>query len=196
MTAVEPDRSAKGRKARRKGHEAELQLCRWLRTVGYPEARTTRARLRHDGTRQPGDIAGVPGITIDVKDRSWRPSVSAGAPDLCETAFPTWLADLEADTPIGAAAVVVLRLPRRAGVSTGRPAEWLALTRWKHVRPFIGISVSTTATVCWYLRALLNAEADARYDGNDDAPLLIHHRAAGGGAIAAGRLGDVLEALW
>lgn len=55
--------------SRAKGNAAEVLVARWLREHGYPDARTTRSLLGHGGTRQPGDIAGVPNASIEVKNR-------------------------------------------------------------------------------------------------------------------------------
>lgn len=70
--------SKRGRRSRQKGHEAERRLCGWLRENGWPHAHTSRAALGHDGTRQPGDVAGGPeGWLIDVKD-------------VAGSSFPAW----------------------------------------------------------------------------------------------------------
>lgn len=55
-----------GRAERDKGARAEQAVVKALRAAGFGRARRT---LAGDG-RQPGDIAGVTGWTIEVKDQS------------------------------------------------------------------------------------------------------------------------------
>jgi hypothetical protein len=69
--------TAPGRAARAKGHRAERAVVAFLRAHGHPDAATTRSRLGHDGFHAPGDVAGVPGLVIEVKD-------------VAASAFPTW----------------------------------------------------------------------------------------------------------
>jgi len=52
-----------------KGHTAERAVARYLRESGYPLAITSRNALGHDGQRQETDIIGVPGASIEVKNR-------------------------------------------------------------------------------------------------------------------------------
>ena len=40
--------TSQGATNRRKGHETERMVVRWLRQVGWPDACTTRAKLGHD----------------------------------------------------------------------------------------------------------------------------------------------------
>lgn len=51
---------------RRKGARGEVDLVNWLRFNGWPDA---RRYLAGDG-RQPGDIDGVPGVCIEMKNCS------------------------------------------------------------------------------------------------------------------------------
>lgn len=66
---------------RRRGIRAEVAVVNFLRSNGWPDA---RRYLSGDG-RQPGDIDGVPGVVIEVKDvagsawPSWRAQVLAEA---------------------------------------------------------------------------------------------------------------------
>lgn len=92
---------------RRKGADAERALIRWLRTNGYPDA---RRYLAGDG-RQPGDIDGVPGVCLDVKNRATL--------DL-----PGWLRQLDAEARTGALPFVVVKL---RGVTD--PGDWALITR-------------------------------------------------------------------
>lgn len=52
-----------------KGHSAERAVARYLRDNGYPMAITSRNALGHDGQRQETDVIGVPGASIEVKNR-------------------------------------------------------------------------------------------------------------------------------
>lgn len=52
--------------SRNKGARAEVDVVNWLREHGYPDA---RRYLAGDG-RQPGDIDGVPGVAIEVKNHA------------------------------------------------------------------------------------------------------------------------------
>lgn len=78
--------SKRGRANRRKGHQAERDLCRWLRSNGFPGAEravrtgfTTVSRAVAD----PGDITGTPGVVWSVKDTAteqqekWRAELDA-----------------------------------------------------------------------------------------------------------------------
>lgn len=94
---------------RRRGADAERAVVAWLRDNGYPDA---RRYLAGDG-RQPGDIDGVPGLCIEVKD-------------VASSAWPTWCRQAEQQA-VGQAWVVVRRLRGNPNV-----AEWpcLMATRW------------------------------------------------------------------
>ncbi|HET7325994.1 MAG TPA: hypothetical protein VFJ14_01775 [Nocardioidaceae bacterium] len=89
--------TATGRAARAKGHRAERAVVAFLRANGHPEAATTRHRLGHDGFHAPGDIAGVPGLVIEVKD-------------VAASAFPTWCRQAEEEAQ-GTPWCVVRRQP-------------------------------------------------------------------------------------
>jgi len=81
-----------GKASRDRGANAERAVVNWLRNNGYPDAR------RHHGAdgRAPGDIMGVAGVTIEVKDRA-------------SSSFPTWRAQLLAETPAGDTPILVRR---------------------------------------------------------------------------------------
>lgn len=51
--------------SRNKGAQAERDVVAWLRRNGYPDA---RRYLAGDG-RQPGDIDGVPALSLEVKNQ-------------------------------------------------------------------------------------------------------------------------------
>lgn len=104
--------AARGRANRRKGHDAERSVARWLRTVGFPHAEravvtgwSTQDRSRPD----PGDVTGIPGVVISVKAAQVE-------------RHPVWRAELAAmlagaeGTPVG------LIVCRRSGKSD--PGHW------------------------------------------------------------------------
>lgn len=69
MTAPTP--SPRGTANRRRGHQAERDVARWLRANGYPHAeRAVRAGFRTADrtTADPGDITGTPFMLWSVKD--------------------------------------------------------------------------------------------------------------------------------
>lgn len=71
MTAAAKTPSQRGRANRRRGHDAERALCRWLRANGFPHAeRAVRAGFNAGGrtVADPGDITGTPLILWSVKD--------------------------------------------------------------------------------------------------------------------------------
>jgi hypothetical protein len=102
------DASARGRSARRSGHDAERKVAAWLRDHGYPDACTTRSRLGSDGTKQPGDVIGPVGIVIEVKSR-------------VGSSWPAWCRQAERDAG-GRAWIVVRRTPGVTDVG-----EWPAM---------------------------------------------------------------------
>ena len=56
---------------KRKGNRAELDVARWLQTMGHPRAARIQAGTHDDC----GDISGIPGVVIEVKDRqthNWK----------------------------------------------------------------------------------------------------------------------------
>ena len=92
-----------GAASRSKGNRYERAVAEYLRGHGYPDAATTRAVLGHGGTRQPGDVVGPVGVSIECKD------VRSG------TAWPSWLA--QAARQAGhLVPVVVRKLPGVADV--------------------------------------------------------------------------------
>jgi hypothetical protein len=82
VTATAAER---GRSNRRKGHDAERAVCRWLRDNGFPGAeRSVRSGFTaHDRTvADAGDITGVPGLVFQVKD-------------VARSDVPAWMAETE-----------------------------------------------------------------------------------------------------
>jgi hypothetical protein len=61
-----PPRS-QGAYARSKGHVAEQAVARYLQSMGYPLACT--ARSSYGGMQFGDDILGVPGVSLEVKNR-------------------------------------------------------------------------------------------------------------------------------
>ena len=113
MTAA----SARGRSNRRRGHDTERLIVRWLRANGWPDAHTTR-NTGGAGGHQHGDIIGPPLVVIEVKN-------VAGA------AWPTWIDQAKAEASLagpGCAWMVVRRTPGHpdpAGWATvSDPAIW------------------------------------------------------------------------
>ena len=108
--------AARGRANRRRGADAERAVVAWLRANGYPDA---RRYLAGDG-RQPGDIDGVPGVVIEVKD-------------VASSAWPTWRAQVLAEA--GGRIPVVVRRTRGVGDVGQWEAEttvlaWHRAPRW------------------------------------------------------------------
>jgi hypothetical protein len=71
MTAAAKTPQQRGRANRNRGLNAERDLCKWLRTNGFPGAeRAVRTGFRTlDRTSaDPGDVTGTPGIVWSVKD--------------------------------------------------------------------------------------------------------------------------------
>lgn len=63
--------SARGRSNRRRGHDAERALAKWLRSNGFPHAeRAVRTgwTVKDRASADPGDITGTPGLIWSVKD--------------------------------------------------------------------------------------------------------------------------------
>jgi hypothetical protein len=82
-----------GRSSRDRGARAERAVVNYLRSVGFPDAR------RHHGAdgRAPGDIMGVPGVCIEVKDRA-------------SSAWPKWRQQLLTECPPGDIPLLVRRV--------------------------------------------------------------------------------------
>ncbi len=81
---------------RRRGHNAERAVVRYLREQGWPDACTTRAKLGHDGAHAPGDIDWHPLIVLEVKD-------------VARSAYPSWCRQAVAEAAVGQVPVVVRR---------------------------------------------------------------------------------------
>jgi hypothetical protein len=102
---------ARGKSNRRRGLDCERALARYLQTQGWPSAR--RAVVTGDGQRpDPGDLAGLPGIIVSVKDTEVE-------------RVDKWMIDLDAMATDDPAALRLLVVKRRRY----RPAGW-----WVHMR--------------------------------------------------------------
>jgi hypothetical protein len=110
--------TARGKANRRKGHEAELRVCAWLRLNGFPHAeRSVRTgfNARGHAVSDVGDITGTPGVVWQVKAVARR-------------SLPAWLAETEAQRAAADAEYGVLVWKLKG---SGRPAEWPAWLIWK-----------------------------------------------------------------
>jgi hypothetical protein len=112
-----PARSAaqRGRANRRRGHDSERALARWLRSNGFGQAERavrTGFRTADRAAPDPGDITGTPGIVWSVKDCAAEQTTK-------------WLAELEV-MRAGAGALVGLLVHRRRGYAD--PGRWWCWT--------------------------------------------------------------------
>lgn len=115
--------SKRGASNRRRGLDAERQLATYLREQGWPEARravVTGSSLAAD----PGDIAGVPGVIVSVKNTK-------------AAAWPKWWAELDAMLAADPAALGVI-VEKRHGHAN--PGDW-----WAHLRLTDLVDLATCA---------------------------------------------------
>lgn len=126
---------------RRKGQDAERAVVAWLREHGYPDA---RRYLSGDG-RQPGDVDGVPGVCLEVKNRA--------ALDL-----PGWLRQLDAEAPPHCLSFVVVKM---RGVTD--PGQWALVTRLNRLpelcEPVAVVLGESTCSDCGQPFSALDCEA-------------------------------------
>lgn len=109
------ERSKRGKRARNRGHGTERMVARWLRANGYPDAETTRAKLGHSGTRQPGDISFHPLVVLEVKAVEKKRDVR----------WPSWCRQAVAESSPGQVPVVLWRTPGVADVGA-----WECRVQW------------------------------------------------------------------
>jgi hypothetical protein len=92
---------------KRKGSAAELAVAKWLNRLGWTGAERSRAGWTDDR----GDIDGMPGVVIEVKN--------------CKTlSIPAWLRELEVEMK-NAKAWTGTVIAKRKGSTD--PADWYAI---------------------------------------------------------------------
>ena len=92
---------------KRKGSAAELAVAKWLNRLGWVHAERSRAGWADDR----GDIDGLPGVVIEVKN--------------CKTlSIPAWLRELEVEMK-NAKAWTGTVIAKRKGSTD--PADWYAI---------------------------------------------------------------------
>ncbi len=105
-----------GAMSRRKGAAAEVAVVRWLRGRGRP---TTERRP--SGSPDPfGDVAGIPGTVIEVKNHA--------ALDLAG-----WATQLEAEIAAAGAETGVVIVKRRGTTDVGRWYAVLTVDTWERL---------------------------------------------------------------
>ncbi len=95
--------------SKEKGTRAETAVVRWLRENGFAGAE----RRALQGVADKGDVAGIPGIVVEVKDRR-------------SYAIPAWLRETETETAAADADHGVL-VVKPNGVGETRVGEWWAI---------------------------------------------------------------------
>lgn len=108
-----------GAMSRRKGAGAEVDVVNYLREHGYPDA---RRYLAGDG-RQPGDIDGIPGVCLEVKNQARY--------ELAE-----WMGQTEAEA---GANLPVLLVKARGQADPGR---WFTIMRFEDFVGLLGAEVT------------------------------------------------------
>ena len=132
MTAARTP-SQRGAANRRKGHQAERDLAKWLRSNGFPHAeRAVRTGFRtlDRVSADPGDITGTIGIVWSVKDVAVE-----------HTAM--WLDELDAMASDTDGATVGLLVHKRRGHAS--PERWWC---WIRYESLIELAVGSTCTGC------------------------------------------------
>jgi hypothetical protein len=101
-------------KAKAKGTAAETAVVKWLRhTLNNP----TIERRALQGNRDTGDIAGLPGIVIEVKNHARH--------DL-----PGWQSELQTEVDNASAQLGLLVIKKRG---TTNPGDWYWLIDPRHI---------------------------------------------------------------
>lgn len=111
-----PPRSP-GAYSRAKGDAAERAVARYLQQNGYPLACTARAAM--GGLRRGEDILGVPGVSLEVKDRR---NLSIGSA-LCQAAIQ------------GGPSKVAVVIVKPVGVGLESVGDWWAISYVRHQVP-------------------------------------------------------------
>ena len=107
----------------RKGRRAEIAVAEYLRTVGFDHAEPTR---RSGWADDRGDIDGIPGVVIEVKDQQRH-------------CLPEWLRELQAEVENAGAACGVLVVKRKGYPN---PADWYWIntgTEWTSMAKDAGL---------------------------------------------------------
>ena len=107
----------------RKGRRAEIAVANYLTENGYPNAEPTR---RSGWADDRGDIDGLPGVVIEVKDAK-RHELAA------------WLTEMEDEVDNADAVTGVLVVKRKGHTD---PGDWYAITRfsdWVHMAKDAGL---------------------------------------------------------
>lgn len=120
--------SERGRANRRNGADAERDVARYLRTVGFPHAERAEKngwRSRNHVSVDPGDTLGIPGTVWSIKrDASNR--------------IAAWLSEVEALRAAHGAELGILVVRRAGKASPGRWWAWVSL-------PALGAAVTGTS---------------------------------------------------
>lgn len=103
-------------KAKAKGTTAETAVTRWLRDH-FPNVE----RRALQGTRDTGDIAGLPGVVIEVKNQTRH--------DLAG-----WLGELQTEVDNASATLGLLVIKKRG---TTKPEQWYWLIDPRHILPLL-----------------------------------------------------------
>ena len=94
---------------RAKGTAAESAVVRFLQTVGWPHAE----RRALSGSKDRGDIAGVPAVCIEIKNAA-------------RLNIPAWLRETEAER-INAGADYGVLIVKPIGIGETRVGQWAAV---------------------------------------------------------------------
>lgn len=116
---------------KRKGDEAERRVAAWLAAHGWPYA---ERQLGAGRKADVGDIAGLPGIVVEVKNHR-------------TLALSAWLRELDAET-VNARAEHGVLVVKRKGVSNA--GQWYAVTTlddWARLATEAGWSATDDTTV-------------------------------------------------
>lgn len=104
-------------KNKAKGTAAETAVVRWLRDNLHPSLTEHIERRAPQGAHDTGDITGLPGIVIEVKNHK--------AHDL-----PGWLNELQTEVDNAGAHLGLLVIKKRG---TTNPGQWYWLIDPRHV---------------------------------------------------------------
>jgi hypothetical protein len=136
MTGAAKTPSQRGRSNRNKGHQAERDLCKWLRINGFPDAERavrTGFRVGDRTSTDPGDITGTPGIIWSIKDCAVE-------------RISEWLRELDAMAASDDDAVRLLVHKRRGHAM---PHRWWC---WMELGPLVSLAGRGPAIVSFPVR--------------------------------------------